>query len=41
MALPQHILFLYAATLMIRSILLALFSLMRLAGIAQSDFLNT
>ena len=36
MALPQHILFLYAATLMKRSILLVLFSLMGLAGIAQT-----
>ena len=36
MALPQRILFLYAATLMIRSILLVLFSLVGLTGIAQT-----
>ena len=36
MALPHHIPFLYAATLMIRSILLALFSLVGLTSIAQT-----
>ena len=36
MALPHHIPFLYAATLMIRSILLVLFSLVGLTGIAQT-----
>ena len=36
MALPQHIFFLYAATLMIRPILLVLFSLVGLTGIAQT-----
>ena len=36
MTLPQHILFLYAATLMKRSILLVLFSLVGLACNAQT-----